>query len=85
VDTEGLLRSSNERNVRYVVIGASAFPVHGYARATLDLDLSIEPTPDNALQTREALIAFGYDPTDVSVEDMLRTKILIRPATSASA
>ena len=24
------------KNVKYVVIGAAAFPVHGYARATLD-------------------------------------------------
>ena len=36
MDTEELLRSSNEHDVRYVVIGATAFPVHGCARASLD-------------------------------------------------
>jgi hypothetical protein len=39
LDIEGLLKSLNAHSVRYVVIGATAFPVHGYARATLDLDL----------------------------------------------
>jgi hypothetical protein len=39
MDIEGLLRSLNARRVRYVVIGATAFPIHGYARATLDVDI----------------------------------------------
>lgn len=56
MDTEGLLRSLNAHNVRYVVIGATAFPVHGYARATLDIDIFIEPTPENASRTRAALV-----------------------------
>jgi hypothetical protein len=30
VDIEGLLRSSNAHSVDYVLIGATAFPVHGY-------------------------------------------------------
>jgi hypothetical protein len=52
VDTEGLLRSLNAHSVRYVVIGATAFPVHGYARATLDIDIFIEPTTENAAASR---------------------------------
>jgi predicted nucleotidyltransferase len=35
VDIESLLRSLNDHSVEYVLIGATAFPVHGYARATL--------------------------------------------------
>jgi len=78
VDTEGLLRSLNAHSVRYVIIGATAFPVHGYARATLDIDIFIEPTPENAARAREALTAFGYDLSDVSAEDLLIRKVLIR-------
>lgn len=33
----------------------SAFPVHGYARATLDIDIFIEATPLNATRTLAAL------------------------------
>jgi predicted nucleotidyltransferase len=78
LDIEGLLKSLNAHSVRYVVIGATAFPVHGYARATLDLDLFIEPTVENATRARAALVAFGYDMSDVAVEEMLAKKILIR-------
>lgn len=78
MDTEGLLRSLNEHKVRYVVIGATAFPVHGYARATLDLDIFIEPNEENARRAHAALVAFGYDLSDVTVEELLTKKVLIR-------
>lgn len=44
MDIEGLLRSLNAHSAEYVVIGATAFPVHGYARATLDVDIFIRAT-----------------------------------------
>src|SRR5262245_13459104 len=78
MDTEGLLRSLNDHGVEYVVIGAAAFPVHGYARATLDIDILIRPDSDNAGKTFAALRDFGYDVSDVSAEDFLRYKVLIR-------
>ena len=78
MDVEGLLKSLKEHKVRFVVIGATAFPVHGYSRATLDTDVFIEATAQNAERTKKALIAFGYDLTDVSIDDLLNNKILIR-------
>ncbi len=78
MDTETLLRSLNAHSVRYVVIGATAFPIHGYARATLDIDILIEPTEDNARRTHAALTAMGYDLSDVSVEELRTKKVLIR-------
>jgi predicted nucleotidyltransferase len=78
VDTEGLLRSLKEHKVDFVIIGATAFPVHGYARATLDIDIFIRPTEVNAERTWSALKAFGYDVTDVKIEDLLKKKLLIR-------
>ena len=78
MDIESLLRSLNEHNVDYVVIGATAFPVHGYARATLDVDIFINPTPENVRRTRHALTAFGYDLAEVTDEELLTKKILIR-------
>ena len=78
MDTEKLLQSLNARRARYVVIGATAFPVHGYARATLDIDIFVEPSEENARRVREALSDFGYDVSDVTVEDLLTKKVLIR-------
>ncbi len=78
MDIEGLLRSLNGHSVRYVIIGVTAFPVHGYARATLDVDIFIEPTGENARCTWAVLRDFGYDVTDLMVDDLLTRKILIR-------
>jgi predicted nucleotidyltransferase len=78
MEVEGLFKSLKENKVRFVIIGATAFPVHGYSRATLDTDIFIEPTPRNAERTREALRAFGYDMSDVTVDDLLTNKVLIR-------
>jgi len=76
MDIPKLLRSLNEHSARFVVIGATAFPIHGYARATLDIDIFIEPTKENARRVHEALRDFGYDVT-------ARSKAL-RPSSPAS-
>lgn len=78
MDIESLLRSLNDHSVEYVLIGATAFPVHGYARATLDVDIFIRATPENAQRTRRALTAFGYDLTEVTDDELLTKKVLIR-------
>ncbi len=78
MDIEGLLRSLNAHDVEYVIIGATAFPVHGYARATLDVDVFIRATPENARRVRSALTDFGYDLTSVSDEELLSRKVLVR-------
>src|SRR5438105_1716852 len=78
MDKESLLRSLNAHSVEYVIIGAAAFPQHGYARATLDRDIFIRPVPENARKTLTALRSLGYDVTDLTEEDLLTRKILIR-------
>jgi len=44
----------------------------------LDIDIFIRPTVENADKTRHALLYFGYDLGDVTVEDLLHTKLLVR-------
>ncbi|MFH1854534.1 MAG: nucleotidyltransferase [Candidatus Omnitrophota bacterium] len=78
MDTEGLLKSLKEHKVKFVVIGATAFPVHGYVRTTLDIDIFIEPAEVNAKRTWSALKDFGYDVSDIKIRDLLEKKLLIR-------
>jgi predicted nucleotidyltransferase len=78
VDTESLLKSLKGHKVKFVIIGATAFPVHGYSRATLDIDIFIKPEISNAEKTLSALEEFGYDVTDITVDELLTKKILIR-------
>jgi len=78
MDTEDLLRLLKEHRVDFIIIGASAFPVYGYVRATLDIDIFIKPEKTNAERTYSALKEFGYDLSDVSISDLLTKKLLIR-------
>ena len=76
--TERLLRSLNENKAVFVVIGATAFPAYGYARATLDIDLFVKPTRPNIRRVMKSLREFGYDLSDFSENDFLTHKVLLR-------
>ena len=78
MDIENLLKLLNARATEYVIIGAQAMPIHGYGRDTFDLDILVRPTPANAAKVLEALREFGYDVTDLTVQDIIDCKILLR-------
>ena len=78
MDTKRLLKLLKEYRVRFVIIGATAFPVHGYSRATLDIDIFIKPERPNAERVWNALKEFGYDMTGVTLDELLTKKLLIR-------
>ena len=52
----------NDARVDYVVVGGLAVILHGYLRATADLDLAIGLAPDNASRGMRALAAIGLQP-----------------------
>jgi predicted nucleotidyltransferase len=45
-----------DRKVKFVVIGARAFPSHGYSRATYDVEKFYEPTAANIKRPAEQKI-----------------------------
>ena len=47
-DFVDLLQAFVAADVRFLVVGAYALALHGRPRATGDLDVWIDPTPDNA-------------------------------------
>jgi hypothetical protein len=60
-DFKEFLRLFNARGVDYLVVGGYAVGLHGYPRATVDLDVWIRATAVNAERIIEALRAFGFD------------------------
>ncbi len=46
-------------DARMLVVGAHAMAVHGVPRGTQDLDIWIDPTPENAARVWQALAQFG--------------------------
>jgi hypothetical protein len=60
----------NEGHVDYVVVGGLAVILHGYLRATADLDLAIGLSPGNAKRGMQALASIGLQPRlPVSTDD----------------
>ena len=67
-----LLRAFIDRNVRFLIVGAYALAVHGRPRATGDLDVWVDATPENAAKVMSALEQFGAPTAGVSAEDFSR-------------
>ncbi len=75
---ESFLHSLNEADVRYVIIGETAFAAHGWMCATADVDLFIANDGENVERLRPVLTRFGYDIADAGVDDFKKYKILLR-------
>jgi hypothetical protein len=73
-----LLRAFIDRDVRFLIVGAYALGVHGRPRATGDLDVWVDPTPDNSGRIIEALEAFGAPLQQVTADDFSRPGIVFQ-------
>lgn len=58
-DFEDLLDLFGQHGVRYLIIGGLAFIYHAKPRYTKDMDLWIDPDPENVARANDALAAFG--------------------------
>jgi hypothetical protein len=68
-DFVDLLRAFLAADVRFLVVGAYALALHGRPRATGDLDLWVDATPENAARIMSALTCSGAPIEDVSESD----------------
>jgi hypothetical protein len=50
-------------SIRFVVIGGMALVLHGSSRPTSDLDVMVDPAPDEANRAMSALSSLGFQPT----------------------
>ena len=60
-DFKEFLRLLNANRVEYLLVGGYAVGLHGYPRATIDIDLWVRATSGNADRVMRALRAFGFD------------------------
>ena len=59
-----LLKAFQENSVLYLIVGGYAVNIHGYIRATNDLDLWIDIEQNNLQRIVDAFISMGYNETD---------------------
>lgn len=72
------LKSFNESRVEYLVIGGFAVGMHGYPRATGDLDVWVACHRENAERIVEALVKFGFSREALSTELFLIEHNIVR-------
>ena len=77
-DYRDFLAALVAEEVRFLVVGAHALAVHGYPRATVDIDIWVESNPENAERVWRALAAFGapVDDLDIDRQDFTRPDVV---------
>jgi hypothetical protein len=77
-DFVDLLRAFVAHDVRFLIVGAYALALHGRPRATGDLDVWVDATPDNARRVVGALAAFGAPMDQVSEADFSTPGVVLQ-------
>ncbi|HVT43367.1 MAG TPA: DUF6036 family nucleotidyltransferase [Thermoanaerobaculia bacterium] len=54
-DLLALCKALNAKEVRYVLIGGFAVILHGFVRATKDIDLLVDASPENVQRLKRAM------------------------------
>ncbi len=67
-DFEDILQLFAEHRVRYLIIGGLAFIYHAKPRYTKDIDLWVDPDPENVARVNRALGEFG-SPSLINADD----------------
>lgn len=68
-DFKDLLRTLNEQNVEYLIVGGYAVIFHSEPRFTKDLDLWVKPDSENARRLMAAFRQFGMPLIDIDEAD----------------
>lgn len=75
---KGVFESFQRHEVKYVVIGGIAAVLYGVPRATFDLDILIESSPQNVRRLLDALLDAGMGTASLTnVDEILSNQITI--------
>lgn len=77
-DFRDLFAALNAVEAKYLLVGGYALAVYGVPRYTKDLDIWIEPAPDNAERVQSAMRDFGAPVGMMTLEDLVRPGIVFQ-------
>src|SRR6266508_3067940 len=77
-DFRDLFAALNAAGAEYLLVGGYALAVHAAPRFTKDLDVWVNPTPENAARVHEALRWFGAPLGELRVEDLSTSGIVFQ-------
>jgi len=69
-DYRDMLHALSDEKVEFLLVGAYALAAHGYPRATMDIDIWVMPSPQNAEAVLKALGRFGAPLLNLAKEDL---------------
>lgn len=77
-DYRDLLAALVDQQARFLIVGAHALAAHGLPRATVDIDIWIDSSPENARRVWRALAQFGAPLEELQVreEDLTRPDVV---------
>ena len=77
-DYKDMLRALSDEQVKFLLVGAYAMAAHGYPRATMDIDIWVMPSPQNADAVLRALRRFGTPLHNLTGEDLQKEGIVFQ-------
>ena len=79
-DFRDVLAELRRAEARFLVVGAHALAAHGVPRATVDLDVWIDPSPENVSRVWAALAAFGapLSALEITEADLTRPDTVVQ-------
>ena len=77
-DYKDMLHALSEEKVRFILVGAYALAAHGYPRATMDIDIWVMQSSDNADAVLRALRRFGAPLHNLTNEDLQKNGTLFQ-------
>jgi predicted nucleotidyltransferase len=73
-DFQDFIKSINNNNVKYVLVGGYSVIFHGFPRTTGDLDIFVEVSKENYQRLNHAFLEFGLSVFDMTEENFLFNK-----------
>ncbi|MGA9997934.1 MAG: DUF6036 family nucleotidyltransferase [Pyrinomonadaceae bacterium] len=77
-DFKEMLLCLKDEEVEFIIVGAYALAVHGFPRATGDIDIWVGNSSDNARKIMRALSKFGAPISNLSEEDFTSPDLIIQ-------
>ena len=77
-DFREFLKSLNASHVDYLLVGGYAVGLHGYPRATVDMDIWVRPERANASRVVAVVRASGFDTSTLHDELFIKPESIVR-------
>jgi hypothetical protein len=77
-DYKEMLQILLDNKVKFLIVGAYAMGMHGYPRATGDLDIWVQPSTPNSINVYNSLAKFGAPLDQINAETFIEKKIVFQ-------